>query len=134
MDPQVTDALTAAEHRPRILLIEADFLARWQAGEYLRETGFEVLEAVSAAEGLAAIRAGSPLNAVFCACEVLLGAAGEALRLLLEGQHTQLPVLVACRSPSGAKVFDLPPTWTRIDRPYALEDIERRLRALISGH
>ena len=50
MDPLVSGERTAIPRRKVILVVEEDFLTRWSAAEYLRETGFAVIEAINSAE------------------------------------------------------------------------------------
>src|ERR1700753_3098663 len=133
MDPLVTGESAAQEHRHVILLIEGDFLTRWRAGEYLRETGFDVIEAVSAEESLAAIQTRSRIDAIFCDAEVFQGEQGEGLLAFLESHHPNLPILLASAGARAVATWAPRETRASIDKPYDLDEIERRLHELIDG-
>jgi response regulator RpfG family c-di-GMP phosphodiesterase len=133
MDPLVTEEHDAKPRRKVILIVEEDFLRRWTAAEYLRETGFSVLEAVSAGEALSIIRASTPLDAVFCNVDTFLEVQGLEFLRCLEKQHPDLPVLFASPLSGLGGPLALRPTRGRIYSPYTMTDVERELRALIAA-
>src|ERR1700743_2979474 len=97
MDPLVSDEHTAKPRRNLILIVEGDFLTRWTAAEYLRETGFDVIEAVNSTEALAALRAGSTFDAVFCDLSSISTTAGPEFLDWLE-KSPALPVILVIDS------------------------------------
>jgi DNA-binding NtrC family response regulator len=132
MDSLVIEERHRKPSRKVILLVEEDFLTRWSAAEYLRETGLAVIEAVSAVEALAAIRAGSEIDAVFCSAGVFLETSGHEFLRCLE-QHATLPVLLAAQAADLVGSLAPKPTRANIRKPYALSDVERDLNALIAA-
>ncbi len=131
MDPVVTAERNAKPHRKVILLVEEDFLTRWRAAEYLRETGLAVIEAVGAVEALAAIRTRSGIDAVFCSADAFVEANGAELLLCLE-QHPDIPVLLASQVPDLGGPLAPKPARANIRKPYSMSDVERDLNALMA--
>jgi CheY-like chemotaxis protein len=132
MDPLITGERHAKPPRRVILLVEHDFLTRWTAAEYLRETGFEVIEAVSAAEALAAMRSGSAIDAMFCNVDTALAAGGGELLRCLEQEHRNLPVLLASDAHGSGSLASMP-TRASIGKPYSMSDVEQRLKAIMTA-
>ena len=131
MDPLVSDDHTANSRRKLILIVEGDFLTRWTAAEYLRETGFDVIEAVNSAEALAALRAGSAFDAVFCDVMSMSDTAGPEFLDWLE-KRPALPVVLVSDSSDYNATLSSVRMRSSITKPYEMSEVERRLRALLS--
>jgi CheY-like chemotaxis protein len=118
MDPLVTEEHDAKARRRVILILEEDFLTRWNAAEYLREAGFSVLEAVSVGEALSLARAGPAVDAVFCNADAFVEVQGLEFLRFLEKQYPDLPVLFASAVSGlgGPLAFKL--TRASIRKPY----------------
>lgn len=65
----VADALS--ESKPTVLVVEDEVLIRLDICEQLRDVGFSVLEAASAEDALALLRAGHSVDAVFSDYQLL---------------------------------------------------------------
>jgi CheY-like chemotaxis protein len=133
MDPLVTGELDAKKRRKVILIVEKDFLTRWNAAEYLRETGFSVLEAVNVGEALSIARAGTAVDAVFFNADAFVDVEGLEFLRHLEQQRPDLPLLFASQKSDLGGPIALKPTRRRIRKPYSTSDVERELRALIAA-
>lgn len=129
MDPLVSDEHGAKPRRKLILIVEGDFLARWTAAEYLRETGFDVIEAVNSAEALAALRAGSAFDAVFGDLTSMSDIAGPELLDWLE-KRPALPVILVADSSGHSPTQPAMQKRSSIAKPYAMNEVEQRLHAL----
>ena len=132
MDPLVNEESKAKPRRKVILIVEQDFLTRWGAAEFLRETGFEVIEAVSAKEALAAFRAESAIDAIFCDVDTISCAGGEEFYGWLE-KHPNLPVLLAQETVHQGGTLVPLSTRANVAKPYAMSEVERRLHKLIAA-
>jgi len=133
LDPLSAEQQSCKQRKRRVLLVEEDFLTRWAAAEYLRETGFDVIEAVSTGEALAAIRSVSAIDAVFCAMQFTLGTEGEELLNYLQNQRPPLPVLLASDGADCSGKVSEGATLEVVDKPYVMSDVEQRLSALIAA-
>ena len=129
MDPLVSDEHSAKPRGKLILIVEGDFLTRWTAAEYLRETGFDVIEAVNSAEALAALRAGSAFDAVFCDLTSMSDIAGPELLDWL-AKRPALPVILVADSSGHSATLPAIQKRSSIAKPYAMSEVEQRLHAL----
>ena len=120
------------EHRARVILVvEADFLTRWGASEYLREIGFEVIEAVNAEEAFAALHAATLIDAIFCDSDAISGHQGSGFLACLDDRHPNLPVLLISNGVAAGELKPMP-TRASIGKPYRMIDVEQQLNALIA--
>jgi DNA-binding NtrC family response regulator len=133
MDPLVTRERTTESRRRAVLVVEDDFLARWEVSEYLRETGFNVIEAVNASEALAAVRADSTIDVILCAIGITNDLGGEDFLRFIEKERLSLPVLIASDGLDQGSLSANTPTHAKIGKPYVMSDLEQRLRALIAA-
>ena len=131
MDPLVSDEHTAKPRRNLILIVEGDFLTRWTAAEYLRETGFDVIEAVNSAEASAALRAGSAIDAVFCDLTSISSAASGFLDWL--EKHPELPVILVSDSSDHSATLPAVHNCLSIAKPYSMSEVEQRLHQLVGA-
>jgi CheY-like chemotaxis protein len=132
MDPLVSDEHTAKPRRNLILIVEGDFLTRWTAAEYLRETGFDVIEAVNSAEALAALRAGAAFDAVFCDLASMSDSAGPELLDWLE-KRPALPVILVSDVSDHSATQPAIQMRSSIAKPYAMSEVEQRLHTLLGA-
>jgi DNA-binding NtrC family response regulator len=132
-DPLVTKERSTEPRRNAVLVVEDDFLARWGVSEYLRETGFNVIEAVNASEALAAIHADSAIDAIFWAIGITTGVGGEEFLGLVARERPSLPVLIAWDGSDQDSTLANTPTRAKIGKPYLMIDVEQRLRDLIAA-
>lgn len=129
MESRPADEHSHEKRKQRVLLIEDDFLTRWDVAQYLRETGFEVFEALNAHEATSILGAGTAIDVIFC--DVKPAPAPDARFLQWIGQHyPKLHMLLTSKDPSTALDLHATPTRRFIAKPYALHDIERELRQL----
>jgi len=114
----------------RILIVEDDVLIRAAAAQYLRGAGFEVLEAVSVEQALELLRAG-PVKAVFADVKLPGTQSGLDLMRIVQADFPKAKVLLT----SGVVKADEVTTEgiTLLRKPYFLFEVERHLRALLSG-
>lgn len=116
-----------------VLVVEDDVLVRAVTAAYLRDCGFEVIEASSADEAVRVIQAAIPVDLVFSDVNMPGSMDGFGLARWLGRERPELKVLLA----SGA-------TWAARDdteyraqvpvltKPYAFTELERRIRAVLA--
>jgi CheY-like chemotaxis protein len=81
-------------HKPVILLVEDDVLVRFTTADILREAGYDVLEAVDAAEALALLTTGHPLDLVMTDIRMPGHMDGLQLAAVLKSTRPNLPVAI----------------------------------------
>ena len=133
MEPKPADSRSDAIRRKRILLVEDDFLTRWSAAEYLRETGFEILEAVNAREAMEILTAATTIDAVFCNIDSTPRTDGLAFAQWLAERYRELPVLFTSADSSHANSVSEGPLRRFVGKPYTLSNIEHALDSLLDG-
>jgi CheY-like chemotaxis protein len=116
--------------QPKILIVEDDVLIRAAVAQYLRGAGFEVLEAVSVDQALDLLRAG-PVQLVFTDVKLPGARNGLDLMRIVQSDFPQAKVLLTSGVVKADEVT-LDGT-TLLRKPYFLFEVERHLRALITG-
>ena len=113
----------------RILIVEDDVLIRAAAAQYLRGTGFEVLEAVSVEQALEFLRS-EPVQVVFTDVKLQGSQSGLDLMRIVKSNFPDTKVLLT----SGVVKADEVTTdgTTLLRKPYFLFEVERHLRALLA--
>lgn len=114
----------------KILIVEDDVLIRAAASQYLRGAGFEVLEAVSVEQALELLRA-QPVQAVFTDVKLSGSQSGLDLMRVVRRDFPAAKVLLTSGVVKADEVT-LDGT-TLLRKPYFLFEVERHLRALLSG-
>jgi CheY-like chemotaxis protein len=80
------------DRQPVILLVEDEVLIRLSTAELLRERGYQVLEAADAAEAIALLRSGHPLDLVISDVRMPGPMDGLGLTSALKEARPNLPV------------------------------------------
>jgi CheY-like chemotaxis protein len=119
-------------NRPVILLVEDEDTLRETTSEYLRLSGYAVLEAASAADALAAFVAGKRVDAVFSDIH-LPGGMMEGLRLALwvRRHHRGVPVMLTSGQGEAIRLAALVGEQSFAVKPYRQKEVVDRLRSLL---
>jgi len=123
---------------PKILLVEHDAVERTAIAIYLRECGYQVVEAVSAEEAQTVLRErGREFDIAFIAVDMPGDVDGFALSHWIREHANGIRVLLSASIEKAAKVAgDLCEAGPHVRKPYepqALVDWVRRLRAPRKG-
>jgi CheY-like chemotaxis protein len=120
------------ERRSTVLLVEDELLLRWPAGEYLRDAGYRVIEAATAAEAIAVLASGTRVDLVFSDVNLAEGMDGHALASWLAQNRPQIPMLLTSadrqelhRVTAGALRATLP-------KPYDLSAAAQLIREMLA--
>ncbi|MDB5481047.1 MAG: histidine kinase [Caulobacteraceae bacterium] len=118
-------AVVKPTRRASILLVDDEALVRFATADMLRDAGYEVVEAASAAEAQERVRAGLAPD-VLVTDQLMPGGRGTDLASGLRKKLPHLKVLVA------TGYADMPDIrYPRIAKPFAAAELVERVRALV---
>lgn len=126
----MTQMSTRAElHTPTVLVVEDEALVRMPIAEYLRDCGYNVLEAEDAGEAIHLVDSDEPVDVVFSDVRMPGGMDGFDLARWIGDHHPEVPVLLTSGySMPRAAGFD---RVRLIEKPYSQAQVLDRIRALI---
>ena len=118
---------------PAVLVVEDDVLVRTVLAAYLRECGFDVVEAGSADEAIRVLEAGIRVDIVFSDVNMPGSMDGFGLAQWLRRERPGLKIILTTGAGRTAKEADeLCEHGPILAKPYNHADLERRLRALLA--
>ena len=127
MEPLESSESEAEDRREVVLVLEDDFLVRWPTAEYLRDSGYRVIEAGSASEAMAVLSSGTHIDVVFSDVNLSGGLSGYEFAHWLGANHPGIPVLLT----SGEAVSTEAPVGVAfIPKPYMLIEVEQHIKGL----
>ena len=135
MDPVETPAQDSTESRPVVLIVEDEFLLRWPASEYLRDSGYRVIEASSVSEAMVVFSSNTRVDAVFSDINLQGELTGHALARWLDKHYPAVPMLLTSGDKAAAAAsVSTGATRAFISKPYLLADVDQRIKALLPRH
>jgi CheY-like chemotaxis protein len=114
-----------------VLVAEDEILVRVMVSDYLRDHGYEVVEAADAAEAPAVFEAGAPVDIVFSDVQMPGSMDGAMLADVVRLRY-RIPVLLTTGDYARAAAVSLADTVALLPKPYALDDVVRHLEALLA--
>jgi DNA-binding response OmpR family regulator len=116
-----------------ILVVDDDNLIRLVIADYLRDCGFEVIEAASGDEAAEVLQSAVPLDLVFTDVQMPGHINGFALARLVRQQHSSIGVMITSgvvnmKTAAG----DLYDQVSMIPKPYEVQHVEARIRAILA--
>jgi two-component system, response regulator PdtaR len=124
------ESLSGKEARPRVILVaDDDILVRSTVAEYLRTSGYTVLEAANAEEAIAVLASGEPVDAVFSDVQMSGPTDGLIVAGWIDQHHPDIPVMLT----SGNRNLLLDATTDRVfvSKPYRLAEVANRVGYLL---
>jgi len=119
-------------YRPVVLLVEDETLLRETTAEYLRLSGFTVVEAANAAEALAAFAAGESVDLVFSDVQLAAGTMdGFRLARWVHRHHRGVPVLLTSGHGEAIRAAALVGGSSFVAKPYRQKSLVSRLCRLL---
>jgi DNA-binding NtrC family response regulator len=107
-----------------VLITEDEFLVRWTAAEFLRERGYVVIEATSAADAISILESGTHVDIVFSDVHMPGELTGNGLAEWLGRNHPGLPVLLTSGAATGADNITAGDKRRFITKPYDLSELD----------
>jgi two-component system, response regulator PdtaR len=126
------DVMDAVADRPApvILIVEDDPLLRMLAVEFVKEAGFETLEASDADQAVAILESRSEIAVLFTDIDMPGSMNGLELALAASNRWPAIEILIA----SGhvrLRPADLPPNGRFLGKPYRAEAMMAELHSLV---
>nr|WP_294520013.1 response regulator [uncultured Rhodopila sp.] len=116
---------------PTVLVVEDEMMVRMPIAEYLRDCGYNVLEAGDAAEAIAAVNEAGPVNVVFSDVRMPGRMDGFGLAEWFRSHYPEVPVLLTSGYNASRGVAIRVPGVKLIDKPYSQLQVARRIAALL---
>ena len=118
---------------PAILVVEDDVLVRTLVAGYLRECGYDVVEAGSADEAIRVLDAGMRTDIVFSDVNMPGSMDGFGLAQWLRRERPALKIILTSGATRTAKeAADLCEHGPILAKPYHHTELARRIRALLA--
>jgi len=115
-----------------VLVVEDERAVRSVIAGFLQEGGFRVLEAASGREALALLAKSGMRPDLLMTDLVMPDMGGAALAELIVTAHPGLPVIYMTGY-TGHKLDNKAPAGALLEKPFALEELDRALRAALKG-
>jgi CheY-like chemotaxis protein len=117
-----------AEPRPVVLVVEDEILVRLTVSAYLRDCGYDVLEAGHAGEAIRVLEAGLRVDAVFSDINMPGGMDGFELAAWIAARRPYIKVMLTSGHPRN--LLDGQPDGI-LAKPYRQAEVVRRLGELL---
>lgn len=128
------DQQTSEAPRPRVLVVEDEVLIRLTVAEYLRECGFEVLEAANAAEAQAVLASGLSVDVVLSDVQMPGELDGFAFARWVRQRYAGLPVILTSGAARIAKdAAGLCEQANFFSKPYDHRELAKHIRAVLAA-
>lgn len=113
-----------------VIVAESDILARTVLAQYLRECGYEVIEAATGEDVLTVLRSGREVAAILLDAQISGGLAGFTLARQVRENYPETDIVltfgVAMAAEKAGDLCDEGP----LERPYDPDEIVRRIKRL----
>jgi DNA-binding NtrC family response regulator len=118
------------EPKLTVLMVEDEFLIRWPAAEFLRERGYLVIEANSAADAISVFDAGTHVDCVFSDINMPGPLSGHDLAQWLDQHRPGVALLLTSASATEADKLTRDSKRRFIPKPYDLDALAGAIAAL----
>jgi CheY-like chemotaxis protein len=125
---------TNPDDLPGILFVEDDIIVRMATAQYLRDCGYRVIEANGADEAIEVLKTDTPIDVVFTDVQMPGSLDGFGLAQWVRRERPGLRVIITSGVARTAdQAGDLCADGPLLAKPYAPEDLERRIRILLDS-
>ncbi|MGH6889175.1 MAG: response regulator [Rhizomicrobium sp.] len=113
-----------------VIVAETDVLSRMVLAQYLRECGYDVIEAATSEDVLKVLRSGREVDSILLDAQISGGLAGFTLARQIREHYPQTDILltfgVAKAAEKAGNLCDEGP----LEKPYHPEELVRRIKRL----
>jgi CheY-like chemotaxis protein len=120
-------------HSRTILFVEDDFSARCTVAECLRETGYRVIEAGNAAEGVSVLSCGTRVDLVFTDINMPGDLDGHAFARWIAKYHPTLPILLTSGASRDVDTIASGRARRFIAKPYDMAEVARQIEEMLTS-
>src|SRR3978361_1081136 len=116
-----------------VLVVEDEMMVRMPIAEYLRDCGYNVVEAGDAREAIIAMKAEATVSFVFSDIRMPGKMDGFGLAEWFRSHHPNVPVLLTSGYNGGRSLSAaLTPGVRFIEKPYSQTQVEQRIASLLA--
>jgi DNA-binding NtrC family response regulator len=133
MDSELVAPHAVVSTPPSVLIVDQDFMARWQVADYLRERGYNTIEATGVPDAMSLLASGMHVDIVFHNAQRPDASESRLLAEWIEKHHPRLPLLVTSDTPVEAAVSAKGPTCRVIVEPYDLAQLAAHIDSILKG-
>ncbi|MGD0102778.1 MAG: response regulator [Rhodopila sp.] len=117
-----------------VLVVEDEMMVRMPIAEYLRDCGYNVVEAANANEAIAAMETEGPVSAVFSDVRMPGTMDGVGLAEWFSSHYPSVPVLLTSGYNGGRSIPAASLPGVRfIEKPYSQTQVEQKIADLIAA-
>jgi CheY-like chemotaxis protein len=116
---------------PTVLVVEDEMMVRMPIAEYLRDCGYNVVEAGDAAEAISAVSEAGPVHLVFSDVRMPGRMDGFGLAQWFRAHYPNVPVLLTSGYSTSRGAAISVPGVRLIEKPYSQLQVARRIAALL---
>jgi DNA-binding NtrC family response regulator len=131
VDPVKTLVQDSADARPVVLVVENEFSLRWPASEYLRDSGYRVVEAASVDEAIMVFSSHNRVDVVFSDINLQGNLNGNALSRWLHEHHPDVPMLMTSGDKAAAASVSTSAKRLFIAKPYVLAEVDQLIKSVL---
>lgn len=115
-----------------VLVVEDELMVRMPIAEYLRDCGYNVLEAGSASEAIETVGSEGPISLLFSDIRMPGKMDGVGLAKWFQAHFPSVPVLLTSGYNGGRSVsLSEMPQSRFIEKPYSQTQVERQIASLL---
>jgi CheY-like chemotaxis protein len=127
----MTPAVKEATRQQVVLIAEDEVLIRSPVAEYLRISGFKVVEVANATEAIEVLVAGTVIDLVFSDIEMPGPMDGVGLARWMSRHHPSIPVVLTSSINHSARTTEMAALFLR--KPYHLSEVTTHIRSLLEA-
>ncbi|HEX4153796.1 MAG TPA: response regulator [Steroidobacteraceae bacterium] len=131
-DPVEAPDPDSVDDRHVVLIVEDEFLLRWPTSEFLRESGYRVIEVASVSEAIMVFSSNTRVDLVFSDVNLEGDLTGHALASWLEKHHPAIPMLLTSGDKRASNVVSSGAARPFVAKPYVLADVEQRIKDMLT--
>ncbi len=122
-----------AGQRRTLLIVEDEVMVRFPLAQYLREAGYQVIEASNASDAMALFDSGSAIELVIADFKLPGGPTGYMLSDWLELRHPTIPLILTSGLTSTLPGFLKGSMRRFVAKPYTFDDIAWQIGKMLGA-
>ena len=120
-----------AARYPLVMVVDDEILLRSAVADYLRISGYAVVEAANAAEAIAVLASGEPVDLVFSDIRMPGAMDGLALARWVYQRYPGVQVMLTSGDSGDPRTAELVAAGLFLSKPYRFAEAANRIRTLL---